>query len=193
MSPGVRLLRKTGLSGFNGLLVALLVLCAFAAGVVLDKVVLKDRSLWPPMTTPSVGDEVQVHYHTLYTKCKDVVTETDVVSRGSIGDYLAQVAREWQVSLSSGSDSVHQFSRSIDDFCPEHSRFRFVTLAEGAGAVYRGKELSQAGLLVRMYTDIPESRLRKTEKDLLRAGIVLEDEPGLVDAKVAKYLEGIID
>ncbi len=188
-------MQKTGLRGFNGLLVALLVLCAFAGGVVLDKVVLKGRSLWPPITAPSSGDEIQVQYHTLYTRCGDEVIETDSVSRDAIGDYLGAVSTEWQASsrASSGTDSGHHFSRSVDDFCPEHARFRLVTLTGGLVAVYRGKESSQPKLLIRVYRDLPESHLRKTERELLKAGIVLEDEPGLVDAKVAKYLEGIID
>ncbi len=178
-------------SAFNRLLVALLVLCAFAGGVVLDKVLLKGTGQrFPEMSSASHGEHL-VTYRTLYIKCGDVTVVTETVEENDLEPYLAAVSPKWNVS--SQDDSGREFFRSVDDFCPEHSRFRFITLTGGQVAVYRGKGPANPGFLVREYSHLTESSLRRAEKDELRTGLVLEDEPDAVDGKVAKYLEGLVE
>ncbi len=136
----------------------------------------------------------EASFLTLYSKCKDTVINRCEIP-ADVDSYILSVGEKGQEGwvLSSRGEKSVEFLREIDDYCPEHAGFRYIVLNQGYVCVYRGKKKDPA-FLHREYTKITESSIvRPKDKELLRAGFILEDNPSEVDAKVSKYLEGLIE
>ena len=176
--------------GQKRLVPVLLIACALMGGYILDKA-LYDKNLSGPQAEDAFPQEVEIKYHTCYLKCGDTVTETVIVPAQDVQGYQADMSLQWEPF--SGEGSVREFKKTQDDYCPVHSRFRFVTIYGGFVAVYRGKHGEQQQFLVQDFKHLPQASLRDNERALLIKGVILEDEPHYVDAKVAKYLEGLVD
>ncbi|QUL98483.1 MAG: hypothetical protein IMF26_10830 [Candidatus Fermentithermobacillus carboniphilus] len=157
---------------------------------------LKDLGISIPFVLPFVRQpvpetaSVKVTFVTRYAKCDDVTTTSEEISRDRVESFISTISGEWSAVGKDGSGV--QLLRTIDDYCPHHSRTRLIILNRGHVAVYRGTT-PDPRFLIKEYPDIRESALEEKCRDLLKKGYLIEDEPALVDEKVRLYLEGIID
>ncbi len=190
MSLGGKSLKESSFWGHKRLLPVLLIVSVAVGAYVLDKVLSKEDPV-RPWAEDVFPQEIAVKCHTCYLKCGDVITETVTVPASDVQTFLAGLSSQWELFSEEGS--VREYKRTEDDYCPVHSRFRFITIHGGFVSVYRGKESQQQQFFVRDFRHLSESSLRDNERALLSNGVVLEDEPHAVDAKVAKFLEGLVD
>lgn len=181
-------MRKLVSSAYGKVFWALCVFCVAMAALVLGKLYSGGRfGEGLPWFNPKTATHSLVTYRTEY-KCKDVIVSTVEVPEVGLDAYLAAVNPEWGKPASGVTG--HQFTRLDPGYCPDHARFRLICLSGGHVAVYRGKTPDPAFLL-KEYKDLPESSLHPRDRDVLREGLVIEDDPDEVDALVAKHLEGI--
>lgn len=190
MSLGGNFLKDNSFLGQRKLIPIVLIACALMGGYILDKVLYSENAA-EPLAEDAFPQEVEIKYHTCYLKCGDIVTETVTLPAQDVQTYLADLSFQWEPLSEDGS--VREFKKTQDDYCPVHSRFRFVTIYGGFVAVYRGKHAEQQQFFVQDFKHLPQGSLRDNERALLLKGVILEDEPYYVDAKVAKYLEGLVD
>lgn len=182
-------------STYKRLLVAFLAVAALSAIAVFSQMALKGSfQSMLPWNFRRKQTATEASFLTHYGKCKDTVIDRCEIP-GDIDSYILSVNEKGQEGwiLSSRGEKSVEFLREVDDYCPEHARFRYIVLNQGYVCVYRGKRKDPA-FLHREYTKITESSIvSPKDKELLRAGFVLEDDPSEVDGKVSKYLEGLIE
>jgi len=180
---------------YRKVIVGLLGICLIGAAVVLGGFVFGDLkelilSLTGHKAQLSNPASVQITYVTKYLKCGDISTVSEQISRDEVDAFIATLSEEWNAV--GREDSGIQLLRTIDDYCPFHAKTRLITLSHGYVAVYRGN-VPDAKFLIKEYKDLRESNLDPKCRSLLEKGVLVEDEPDVVDEKVRLYLEGIID
>jgi hypothetical protein len=139
---------------------------------------------------PGSVQPVRAVFETRYLRCGCISVEERELQGGSAELLSISSGPTWQ--LAGGRDGISCFFREIDDYCPEHSRFRLITIKDGVVAVYRGKRAIQ-DFLVRSYPALREDLMMPATRQTLANGVVLEGEPATIDETVDLYIEGIID
>lgn len=136
------------------------------------------------------GQSIRAVFETRYSLCGCVVVEERELEGGKIDLASLSGTPVWQ--LAGAREGLSCFFRAVNDYCPEHSRFRLITLKDGVVAVYRGKRAVE-GFLVKSYPELQERLMTPDTRQTLTAGVLVEGEPSEVDHTVELYLEGIID
>lgn len=141
---------------------------------------------------PSVqATSVRVVYTTRYLKCDDTVVESEEVSRENLEPFLASISSDWK-AVGQDESSVYLL-RTVDDYCPVHSRFRLLILTPGGYvAVYRGK-VADPRFLEKEIKSLTEANMDAKTRDMLKQGVIIEDDPEVINETVRLYLEGIND
>lgn len=145
----------------------------------------------PASESPS---RVQVFTVMRYAKCGDEAYSIREMTKDEAAAFVASLPSTWSVgqSRNSAEDSAIEVVCRVDDFCPEHQRMRLVMMVDGKVSVFRGAKPDPRFLMTQL-SSLTEDLLGPYDVELLKKGLVLEDEPGLVDEKVRLYLEGLID
>ncbi len=183
-------MRKSGLSAYGKLIWALGTFTVLAGAAVVAKLYFGDALARLSRQVPEQGSAaIQISYSTEYAKCGDILVEIVEIPAGEFETSLVTAAAEWGIPALK-DESGAKFRKKIDDYCPEHANYRLITLSKGFVAVFRGKRLDPA-FLIKEYRGLPESALHERDRELLRAGVILEGEPDEIDSIVARYLEGI--
>ncbi|MBE3520260.1 MAG: hypothetical protein IMW97_08255 [Firmicutes bacterium] len=133
---------------------------------------------------------VRAVFETRYLLCGCVAVEERELEGGKIDVSSPSGTPAWQ--LASAREGRPCFFRVVDDYCPEHSRFRLITLKDGVVAVYRGKRVV-GGFLLKTYPELQERLMTSDTRQVLTTGVLVEGDPREVDQTVKLYLEGIID
>ncbi|HHY35681.1 MAG TPA: hypothetical protein GX510_08675 [Firmicutes bacterium] len=180
---------KRSLPGVSWKAIGVLALVtAFLAAITCYALVSKRRSGAGENAPPERA--ARAVFETRYLLCGCVVVEERELEGGKIDVLSASGAPVWQ--LAGAREGLQCFFRVVNDYCPEHSRFRLITLKDGVVAVYRGKRAVE-GFLLKSYPELQEGLMTPGTKQALTTGVLVEGDPREVDHTVKLYLEGIID
>lgn len=136
------------------------------------------------------GRSIRAVFETHYSLCGCVVVEERELEGGKLDLPSLSGTAVWQ--LAGAREGLSCFVRVVKDYCPEHSRFRLITLKGGVVAVYRGRRAVD-DFLFKSYPELQENLMTPDTRQTLTTGVLVEGDPREVDETVELYLEGIID
>lgn len=170
--------------------IALFVVVLFA-GIICGKSLISYFIFSVPSTDP-IPSTIKVVYTTRYSKCGDTVTTTTDINNAQLDSFFASLSDDWHIEQQ--HDTMINLVKTIDEWCPNHSCYRFIKIYRGRVVVFRGQSADK-NFIVQDYNNLKEFLiLHKETLEQLRNGILLFDEnPEHLEILVKSYLEGITD
>jgi len=138
---------------------------------------------------PRVSQHTEVLYHIYYEACgHETVEVLDQPAGAMVGldlERLRLLYPDWQVcEFSSARLSLRQV---VPAMCADDSRYRLITIRDGAVIVLHGSGLHDDSPVLAM-TAIREEHLTEQELELLKKGIVVNSDQEAMD-----WLEGVLE